>query len=239
MLDMTRSSFLLATLLAGASACGGNVVVDPGAGGAGGAGVATGPTSSANTAVTDTATGFGVTNSTGFGTTSTDVSTSTGFSSTNVATTSATGLTTASTSTGFNTDVSSDYSATSTTSSVSSSSGGDPCMTGANCASCPDAASCSMCNEAANPAGVPGYTALVKCVVCVGCYTTCDLAASSYCSGPPATVGPCDTGTPSSTTCDSCQQCAINGPCMSTLNACLNDAACNALLMGMQACPQG
>lgn len=43
--------------------------------------------------------------------------------------------------------------------------------------------------------------------------------------------GGCDVGS-----CDSCQSCATNGPCASTIDACFNDTDCYALIDCLNAC---
>jgi hypothetical protein len=53
-------------------------------------------------------------------------------------------------------------------------------------------------------------------------------------SGPTTTTsggGSCDMGS-----CDSCQTCAMNGPCAASIDACFGDIECNALLECLGAC---
>jgi hypothetical protein len=53
-------------------------------------------------------------------------------------------------------------------------------------------------------------------------------------SGPTTTTtggGSCDIGS-----CDSCQGCAMEGPCAASIDACFNDTQCNALIECMNPC---
>jgi hypothetical protein len=56
--------------------------------------------------------------------------------------------------------------------------------------------------------------------------TTGSTTAAATTSG-----GGCDTGS-----CESCQSCAMNGPCASTIDACFNDADCYALIECLNTC---
>jgi len=121
--------------------------------------------------------------------------------------------------------------------------GGDPCVTGADCASCTDRVSCFTCNSTAHQPGVTPYNALITCLFCTACYTTCDgattLGQSGGCTAAPTMTDSCDTGTPGMTACDTCQTCSTKSgaTCAADLTACEGNGDCKALLTDLATCP--
>jgi hypothetical protein len=111
--------------------------------------------------------------------------------------------------------------------------GGDPCAMATDCSTCVDPMSCFGCNMTKYAAGVDAYNVMLDCINCTACYTTCGGAAT--CTKPPPMMDPCDTGM-----CPACGQCSTSsgGTCVTQRLACTNDTACNALMMGLVACPR-
>ncbi len=107
--------------------------------------------------------------------------------------------------------------------------GGDPCSSGADCTQCPNQSACYTCTATAHPAGVADYNALASCILCSACYVTCQGDAQMGFCGPPGPVGPCDVGAPQ-TGCNACEQCAVNSVCQATLDACMQNQDCLAIL---------
>jgi hypothetical protein len=102
--------------------------------------------------------------------------------------------------------------------------------------------SCFACNTVAHQPGVAAYDALLQCVFCNACYTTCDGAmTSSVCPMPPASQDPCD-GTQANTAAClggtmNCQICATQGSCHPAFVTCEGDPDCKALLIALPKCP--
>jgi hypothetical protein len=113
------------------------------------------------------------------------------------------------------------------------------CDAGA-CSTCSDRSSCGRCNATAYAAGWGAYEAVSSCVSCKACYMSCGGATvpgwdgGAYCSGPPATVDSCDTGS-----CDDCTTCAtsLQATCGAAWNACMASTDCNTLLGTVPECP--
>ena len=82
-------------------------------------------------------------------------------------------------------------------------SSGDGCAAGVACGECIDRASCLDCNSTAHQAGVSTYNALLSCVFCQACYTTCGSAAAfpMLCLSAPTTMGACDGAMADTTAC--------------------------------------
>ena len=83
---------------------------------------------------------------------------------------------------------------------------------------------------------MPIYTALVDCVLCQDCYTSCQVAGTGECAGPPSTLSGCEVVDGGMNGCNQCQMCSIDGACKMALANCENNADCNAILTTN--CPQ-
>jgi hypothetical protein len=92
------------------------------------------------------------------------------------------------------------------------------------------------CASTIDQAGVTAFNALVNCLQCTACYTTCDgAAAGSGCTGAPAMTDACDTGTPGTMTCQACAQCAQMKTCASQVTACKAITQCVDLANNLSA----
>ncbi len=88
--------------------------------------------------------------------------------------------------------------------------------------------------EGAAGAGGSSSTKTVTSGATTTASVTTGVSSSATVGGSTSTVttgGGCDSGS-----CDSCQQCAMNGACAASIDACLNDTACYALLECLNAC---
>jgi hypothetical protein len=72
-----------------------------------------------------------------------------------------------------------------------------------------------MCASTIDQPGVKAFNDLGSCLDCTACYTSCMGASDPTCTGAPATMDACDTGT-----CQSCVSCAGNATCKSQVTAC-------------------
>ena len=123
----------------------------------------------------------------------------------------------------------------------SSGSPGEICIADAGCAGCADRSACFTCNAAAHQPSVAAYNALVDCVSCSACFSTCDSAvnvgAPGGCTVAPGSVDACDVGAPSMTTCQTCVTCSLGGTCKAEDAACKASADCGALTVALAGCP--
>jgi hypothetical protein len=127
-----------------------------------------------------------------------------------------------------------------------SSSGGDPCATGADCTQCADFNTCAMCEQGNHPEGSMVFNDLITCVYCTACYTVCD-GSTAGCTAAPTTMDACDGAMPdpmgpgcidsTNTPATGCIPCAEAATCKPKVDACKADTDCVAFNQALQNCP--
>jgi hypothetical protein len=110
-----------------------------------------------------------------------------------------------------------------------------------DCAACSTYSDCLDCEFNLHPSGENDFLAISLCTECTACYKACSgivFVDAGLCS-PPSTTDPCDVGGVSNAACMQCSQCALldGGSCSSTLNTCLANSDCLALVAEEPGCP--
>jgi len=90
----------------------------------------------------------------------------------------------------------------------------------AGCGTCAKQSDCETCASMIDQDGVTTYNALLDCIDCSACYTTCAGSMDPHCTGAPSTTDACDTGATDPAACGTCQTCATKVTCASALTAC-------------------
>jgi hypothetical protein len=107
---------------------------------------------------------------------------------------------------------------------------GGPCFnpeTSSDCGKCATQQACGHCFDTVDATGAADFHALMSCVLCDSCYTSCNLVSSpAVCMSAPADAGVCDIGGPSNSACTACTSCAQDGPCSDQRLTCQDNPAC-------------
>ncbi len=112
----------------------------------------------------------------------------------------------------------------------------------ADCGYCATEVACIDCATTVSPQGAPAFKALIQCLECTACYTSCG-GSDKGCTGAPSMVDPCDRPLPSQAGCQACQACAVAGQsadaaigtCNPQAMVCQSDHGCEQTLSGVAA----
>jgi len=112
----------------------------------------------------------------------------------------------------------------------------------ADCGYCGTEVACVDCATTVAPQGAPAFKALIQCLECTACYTSCG-GSDKGCTGAPAMLDPCDKPLPSQAGCVACQGCAVAGQsvdaaigtCNPQAAVCQSDHGCEQTLSGVAA----